>query len=497
MPWLTQWPSQSSSQWSSQWPVDVIRVIGQYAVASFDDWELLCQAGLRQALSYRQALSLVPVHMPHVQDVLQSMPNVVLGGVHTLTLGSCVDPDLARLVVATPMLQELNLGSCARLTNTEALVQLHQLHTLRMQLCVSCSQFQAGLEHLELSGCSMIGGDLSTVHTLKLHGCVISNITHMNQNLQSLDLRNTRWRFRGTPQLGSPFEGWTLDHLHQLTQLRELRLSHCEGLKNSNVDGIAGMQDLHTLCLTGCFNLHDFAFMKQLPNLRTFSAPLEFHWALLQHLNLESLALRSNGERLYMLATQPNLRVLSVRWWSHLIRAPDVSRIMSVILSHLPVLHTLDVSNWSTLQDMPVCTNLRRLIVNDCHALGDAQLQTLANSFPNLELLSMSRTAVTDAGLGMLDPLLNSLQHLDISACSVTDAGLCFLNHMHRLESLNVADCQVTPLLVPASVRLLGLNKPGSMSYDCWNTLRRRGVEVVGGKAFQTKLGFTCPFFYV
>lgn len=475
-----------------QFPDDVIRVIGQYAVGSFEEWELLSQAGWRQALTYRHAMSLVPLHMPRPQDVFQSVPSVVLRGVQVLTLGSCSDNDLERLVVEAPLLQDLDLGSCPDLVGTEALTKFSQLHTVRMKMCVSCSCFEAGLERLELSGCSMIGGDLSTLHTLKLHGCVISNITHMNQALQSLDLRNTRWRFRGTT-----FEGWTLDQLHELTALRELRLSHCEGLRNANAGGIASMRDLHTLCLTGCFNLHDFAFMKHLPNLRTFSAPLEFDWALLQHLNLESVALRSNGERLHMLATQPNLKFLSVRWWSHLIRPLDVSKSMSAVLSRLPLLHTLDASNWSTLQDMPVCANLRRLIVNDCQALGDAQLQTLANSFPNLELLSMSCTAVTDAGLGMLDPLLNSLQHLDISACSVTDTGLCFLNHMRRLQSLNIADCQVTPLLVPASVQLLGLNQHGSMNYESWISLKRRGVEVVGGKAFQTRLGFACPFFYV
>lgn len=481
-----------------QFPDDVIRVIGQYAVGSFEEWELLSQAGWRQALTYRHAMSLAPLHMPHPQDVFQSVPSVVLRGVQVLTLGSCSDNDLERLVAEAPLLQDLDLGSCPGLVGTEALTKFSQLHTVRMKMCVSCSCFEAGLERLELSGCSMIGGDLSTLHTLKLHGCVISNITHMNQALQSLDLRNTRWRFRGTPpHQGVPFEGWTLDQLHELTALRELRLSHCEGLRNTNAEGIAAMKNLHTLCLTGCFNLHDFAFMKHLPNLRTFSAPLEFDWALLQYLNLESVALRSTGAHLYTLATQPNLRFLSVRWWSHLIRAPDVSSIMSAVLSRLPLLHTLDVSNWSTLYDMPVCVNLRRLIVNDCQALGDAQLQTLAHSFPNLELLSMSHTAVTDAGLGMLDPLLNSLQHLDISACSVTDAGLGFLNHMQRLKSLNVADCQVTPLLVPASVQLLGLHNPGSMSFESWGSLRRRGVEVVAGKAFQTRLGFACHFFYV
>jgi hypothetical protein len=462
-----------------QLSADIIRIVGQYVVETYADLELLFCAGWRQDLTYPHAMSLVRLHIPHPENLFECVPAAVLSGVHQLTMDSCSDKDLTRLLTVAPKLQDIDLGSCSELTSTEALAQFKQLQAVRMQLCTSCSNFARGLTQLKLNGCSPIRGDLSDLHTLKLHGCVIANITHMNQGLQSLDLRNTQWSFRASGA------GWTLNQLHELTALRELKLSHCDTLKNANAAGIAGMKDLHTLCLIDCFSLDDFSFIKELANLRVFSAPLEFDWALLQYLNLESLSLRSNADHLYMIATQTNLRSLSVRWWSHLFNSPDISRILSELISRLPLLHTLDVSNWSAVHDLPTHLNLRNLIVDNCQGLGNTELQTLMHSFPHLVLLSMSRTSITDAGLAMLH---SSLQHLNISACQVTDSGLHSL--CTNLKSLDISDCNVTPLLVPHSVTLLGLNKAASMDYATWLSLRQRGVQVVDSKTFKARLGF-------
>lgn len=157
-------------------------------------------------------------------------------------------------------------------------------------------------------------------------------------------------------------------------------------------------------------------------------------------------------------------------------------------MSRLPLLHTLNVSNWSTVHDLPTHLNLRNLIVDNCQGLGDAELQTLVLSFPYLETLSMSRTPITDAGLGMLKPLL----HLNISACQVTDLGLLSLHKMTNLKSLDISDCNLTPLLVPHSVKVLGLNKHGSMDYASWLSLKQRGVDVLDSKTFKARFGFGC-----
>jgi len=463
-------------------PTDIIRIVGHYVVETFADLELLFCTEWRQALTYPQAMALVRLSVP---NLFECVPRAVLSGVRQLAMESCSDKSLTRLVNVAPKLQDIDLGLCLELTSTEALAQFQDLDTVRMQLCTSCSVFARGLTHLELKGCSPISGDLSDLHTLKLHGCVIGDITHMNQDLRSLDLRDTHWSFRSSPL------GWTLSQLHQLTALRELKLSNCD-IKNADAAGIAGMKDLHTLCINDCFSLNDFSFIKELPNLRVFSAPLDgFDWSLLQYLNLESLATRSNADQLHMIATQPNLRSLSIRWWSHLFNSPDISRILSALLSRLPLLHSLDVSNWSAVHDLPVHLGLRHLVVDNSFFLRDIELQTLVRSFPHLVSLSLSRARITDAGLALLN---HTLQHLNISACQITNAGLRSLHQMTNLKSLDISECDFItdcdPMLIPPSVELLGLNNHGSMNYESWRSLRQRGVEVLDSKTLKARLAF-------
>jgi hypothetical protein len=460
-------------------PVEVIRIIGQYAVTSLEDWESLSGAGWRDALTYPRALSLVRLHVPHLPSMFQSVPNSVLSGVRELAVDDC--GDLSRLVAATPKLHTIDLGSCDGLRSTEALDQLKELRAVSMQLCTACSPFSGQLEHLDLKGCSPIGGDLSDLRSLKLRGCVIHNITHMNQALLSLDLHSTRWSFCKPSSLGG--DGWTLRQLHELTSLQVLKLTNCDTLRNAS--GIAGMKDLHTLCLIDCVSVNDFSFLKELPRLRALGAPLSFDWSMLQYLNLESFEVRSNAENLHRLSSQTELKSLSVRWWSQF-WSPDPSLELFDVLQCLPDLHTLDLSQWKTIHDLPLCPSVRRLVVDHCLCLRDEQLQTLVQSFPHLELLSMARTGITDKGLGMLNPLL---QHLNIRNTAVTDKGLRSLHKMGNLLSLNIVDCRLTPGLIPSSVKLLGLHDPGAMDFESWSSLRHRGVQVVSSKTFIARIG--------
>ena len=66
----------------------------------------------------------------------------------------------------------------------------------------------------------------------------------------------------------------------------------------------------------------------------------------------------------------------------------------------------------------------------------------LLKQFKSLQILNLSQTAITDAGLKPIESLPN-LQNL-ILPVSITDAGLVHIKGLTQLESLNLLDSQVS-----------------------------------------------------
>ena len=457
--------------------------MGQYAVASLFDLSALSRTGLHGALDHPRTLACLRLEFQAPEDALGCpiLTDKLLSGVRSLKFeGSGDGVELTRLVPKVPRLRELDLERTT-LTTTDFLAGWHDLRTLRMTNCANCSDFVGGLQTLDLRACSPVSGHLGDLRTLKLHGCFMTGITHMSSTLQSLDLRNARW--------GST--GWTLDRLCELTSLRELTLFRCETLDNANAAGIGRLKDLHTLVLVECFNVNDFSFLAELPNLRSLTVPYIANFPVLPRLNLESLTFPSvsivNVDNLSLVGSQTNLKFLSAASYLHSHTFFDPHPILHELLPKLPSLHTLDLSNWAALQFFPPCPSVRQLVVDNCKAIRDNELLMLGVSFPNLEALGAANTSITDIGLGALQFHLPSLKHLDISQCTISEEGLKSLTGLTGLQSLNISNCGVMPTFTPETVKLLGMRNFSLLDRASQANLKARGVEVVGDRTFRAR----------
>lgn len=467
-------------------PTVVWRLVGQYAVASLADLELLSRAGLRDVLDHPLALAHVPLEFRTDQELFTHVSSSVLGGVRLLTLESVSDQGLVRLAASAPKLEQLNLDGCANLRQLVSLARFPSLRTLRMSKCTACTMFFGTLEELDIEQCLDIEGDLRNLTRLKLHRCVVNNITSMNPNLTSLDLRDTSWVDRTT--VWGYEGGWTPHRLSELTSLRELSLAECGFATNEFASSIGHLKGLRTLAIRGCPDLTDFAFIAALPDLQDLCVHVthQFDWTVIQSAPLRALTLLCrNLDQLLLLKPQKGLQMLRLRWhfaWGLPAVNPSVQ--LSEVLPCLTKLHTLVLSEWGEIQNLPVCPSVQSLAVDFCH-LQDEGLAALMVSFPNLHTLSVAFVNITDAGLGFLP---QTLQHLRICGCKVARDGILHLDQLRQLRSVDITSCDIKRMKLPKTIQLLGVGSKYSLDETQLLALRRRRVKIVSTEQFQKTL---------
>lgn len=105
--------------------------------------------------------------------------------------------------------------------------------------------------------------------------------------------------------------------------------------------------------------------------------------------------------------------------------------------------------------ELEATTTVASVVFPDGNTLTDQELSRLT-SFPELEHLDLSNTAVTDAGLKQLTGLVN-LRQLGLSGTAISDQGLLHLTPLTQLEELDLSDTPVTDACLGQLARFTGL----------------------------------------
>ena len=249
--------------------------------------------------------------------------------------------------------------------------------------------------------------------------------------------------------------------ISNLVSLRELQLS--KQVTNAGLWAMAKFAQLHTLDLSEC-PITDEA-MPALKGMR-----------MLRKLDLSSTRITDSG--LDACGSLPFLEKL------------DMSGCGAVVghgLKHFITLRTLDVGYCAKLKVVPHIA-LKKLNmkasqsvrVEDLCAMplieldwswGHRALPDLmaVGSLAQLEILNLSYSGATDAGLSALNAL-KRLKSLDLSMCpDLTDRGLSQLSALTSLQKLNLSECRITGQslsdLVHLPLRILELSK-GSVTRE-------------------------------
>lgn len=223
---------------------------------------------------------------------------------------------------------------------------------------------------------------------------------------------------------------------------RGIRRIQILSLKRSLRDVVAGIPDLESLNLSGCYNITDAGLGQAL-----------LHRLLTVHeLNL-SLCKQITDYSLSRIAIYlKNLRVLHLGGCSVITNAG-----LFVISYGLVKLKSLDLRSCRDLSDQGIAhlaglgdevthqgnLALEHLCLQDCQKLTDQALRYISIGLKNLTKVNLSFCGgVTDAGLQYLAKM-PSLRKINLASCDqVTDAGLAHLARGgSRITSLDVSFC--------------------------------------------------------
>jgi hypothetical protein len=457
-------------------PIDLRRLVGEYATSSLFDLASMMGSGFLR--SHPKALTHVKLEFQDVEKACKVVNQEMFGGVRFLKLDFTSDNDLKRLVALAPMLEELDIGHCGGLTHTHKLGDLRRLTKLTMTGCRHFYGFSTDtLRDLELTQCAPVGGDLSSLRRLTLHNCTVQKVTKMSPVLEHLEL-NANYS-------AVDLEDWSGDawDLGNLPNMKELIISTSHSLSNKHVAGVRNMRELEKLTMTCCPEVTDFSFLQGLSKLRYLKVSNNFDWSMIKHVELESFsATEFTLEDLLHLGGQRRLQFLRLdQGRGDVVGRVDPGPILMALLPQWPKLHTLDLffcNQFVETQGFPLTPGLKCLKIDFCKLITDERLVNLLRSFPELEMLSIKFTRVSDVGLLGL-PL--SIRELALRGCVVTDKSLAVFAKLQNLTSLDIAHTQISRVdKLPKSLKTLYITGSSLLiSPDHVLTLRRRRVKIV------------------
>jgi hypothetical protein len=240
-----------------------------------------------------------------------------------------------------------------------------------------------------------------------------------------------------TVAVQSPASDETMEILGEFPRLRLLHLRDCSGI----VDGLVqlrGMRNLETLELCGpSITDAKLAILSEMKHLRV--------------LELNDTSVTDAG--LTHVAAQPALQSLMIRGRegrAARLAGPSVARVTDAGLVHLTGLHRLRLLEISTapgitdLAPLDPSRNLPELRVLQLHDTGvtDAGLAPIAGNTA-LVSLNLRSARITDAGLAHLRGLTD-LKNLLLDHTRISDAGLANLSGLSALNLLSIGSTDVT-----------------------------------------------------
>uniref|UniRef100_A0A8C4ZXP0 F-box/LRR-repeat protein 2 n=1 Tax=Gadus morhua TaxID=8049 RepID=A0A8C4ZXP0_GADMO len=336
------------------------------------------------------------------------------GFLRQLSLRGCLsvgDASMKTFAQNCRNIEVLNLNGCTKITDST---------------CLSLSKFCSKLKHLDLTSCVSI-----TNHSLKA----------LSDGCRMLEMLNLSWCDQmtrdGIEALARGCNGLRALFLRGCTQLDDGALKHlqkhCPELTTINIQSCTQMTDdgmvslcrgchkLQILCMSGCSNITDAS--------------------------LTALGLNC-----------PRIKILEAARCSHvtdagftvLARASVSSYYISrasIFLGSITTIITTSILCFLPFFYFQNCHELEKMDLEECILLTDNTLVQLSIHCPRLQALSLSHCElITDDGIRALSSSACGQERLtvvELDNCPlITDVTLEHLKSCHRLERIELYDCQ-------------------------------------------------------
>jgi hypothetical protein len=294
--------------------------------------------------------------------------------------------------------------------------------------------------------------DLPALHTLKLGGCNVTDLSPLSHlpRLSTLQLEGCTKVLDLTPLSRLPALSTLSLKLSIVTDLAplaalsltQLSLQSCHDLSDAGLEHLRSLSSLHTLDVGGCrritsLGLSSLSLLTGLKNLGLRETQLndDTLGVLCQSLQLDSLQLghcKITNEGLGCLTSQRSLRVLGLEFCQRI----------------------------TDLRPLAELTKMRKLVLEGCTGLSDQRLRPLS-TLRHLQELDLTiqglseeclsvvpwasmrllyvEFEMSDRGLKLLSPLA-FLPHFSICK-TVSDAGLRALSRLTKVQALDLSQC--------------------------------------------------------
>ncbi|KAM4724895.1 F-box/LRR-repeat protein 2 isoform 1-T2 [Anableps anableps] len=349
------------------------------------------------------------------------------GFLRQLSLRGCLsvgDASMKTFAQNCRNIEVLNLNGCTKITDST---------------CLSLSKFCSKLKQLDLTSCVSI-----TNHSLKAlrYLCVLAVLIN-SKGLTYLNVMQTLFLKVLSDNVFCyliviPFCFMLTLFSDSCRMLEMLNLSWCDQITRDGIEALArGCTGLRALFLRGCTQLDDGALKH-----------LQKHCPELTTINMQSCTQITDEGLVSLCRGCHKLQILCISGCSNV---TDAS--LTALGLNCPQLKILEAARCSHVTDAGFtvlarnCHELEKMDLEECILVTDNTLVQLSIHCPRLQALSLSHCElITDDGIRALSNSTCGQERLtvvELDNCPlITDVTLEHLKSCHRLERIELYDCQ-------------------------------------------------------